>query len=101
MSAETKQATFDGEFVETTKSEFEKRWGISEEEFRRRQNSAATVDAPNEKACDDCGNRVTVTNSGVEVGHQIGQRPGEQTCPRHPRRNGSAGPRDLNDWEGK
>lgn len=73
-------AEFDGEAA----TEFERRWGITRETFARRLREHATVTKPNERLCDECGNRVTQTNTMGEVGHNPGHGMHEERCSQFP-----------------
>jgi hypothetical protein len=66
-------------------SEFARRWGITRKELERRAHQRIdNLDDPapreNERVCEECGARVTETNSMGEVGHKWGARPTEDRC---------------------
>lgn len=67
---------FDGEEA----TEFETRWGITVETFSRRIKEHATVTKAEERFCEECGNRVTETNTMGEVGHNPGHGINEERC---------------------
>lgn len=94
------QTTLFGDDAVETPSQFEREWGISEAEFRKRQNTPAEATKPEERECPECGNRVTQTKNGPEVGHKIGQRPDEEMCPLHFNAGGDARQQAFK-WEGR
>jgi|GEM_PF-512289 hypothetical protein len=62
-------------------SEFERRWGITRETLCKRAAAHhLTADGPRERFCEECGNRVTETNSMGEVGHEIGHGAANERC---------------------
>ena len=60
----------------------EQRWGISREELKRRQRMHVDATKDDERICDDCGARVTITDSG-EVGHHRGRKEHRRLCPHY------------------
>lgn len=78
-------------------SNLELRWGISQEELRRRERMPAKVIQGNEYRCPECNLRVTETSSGVEVGHAYGRK--KSMCPNHPESETSTEQQSqLTDW---
>jgi len=71
-----------GDFGAKPRTEFERRWGITRDELERRASQhGLDADAPRERECNECGNRVTVMSDGQrEAGHQKGERPDESQC---------------------
>jgi len=63
-------------------SSLELQWGISQEEFERRERMRAKPIQPNEFRCPECNLRVTITDSQIEVGHENGRK--GPMCPNHP-----------------
>lgn len=64
-------------------SELKQRWGVTPEELRERERMHPDSDPEkNERRCGYCGNRVTKTKSGAEVGHACGRK--KPMCPQHP-----------------
>lgn len=78
----TKQPTLT-EFEGSPTSEFEERWGITKETFKRRLREHAKPTRPNETECEECGNRVSETNSMGTVGHDSGWGSGEEPCSKY------------------
>lgn len=66
------------EKLERELSEAEIEWGITAEELERRRRETAEVSGENERRCHECGNRVTKTPSGFEVGHGARKNPCSQ-----------------------
>lgn len=79
------------------------RWGISRDELRRRERMHVDATNENERICDDCGRRVTILDSGHEVGHSRGRKDslcahysGPHTVDQNERPDEYQG--TLNDW---
>ncbi len=63
-----------------TTTEFERAWGITRDELEERATQRVNDTKPEESVCDECGARVTETNTMGEVGHKWGERPSETRC---------------------
>jgi len=73
------------------------RWGITAEELRRRDEQPAQPTKPEERICPECGSRVTMTESGREVGHANGWN--EEMCPEHPDSDAEkSGQTSIEEW---
>lgn len=75
----SKHPDVDGrEKLERDLTDAEIRWGITSEELERRRRETAKPSGQNERRCHECGNRVTKTPSGFEVGHGARKNPCSQ-----------------------
>ncbi len=63
-----------------TTTEFEQRWGVTREKLETRATERVEPTAQDERVCEECGARVTQTNTMGEVGHKWGERPSETRC---------------------
>lgn len=54
------------------------RWGITSDELIRRKRESAEPSQSCERRCHECGNRVTMTPSGFEAGHEGRKEPCSQ-----------------------
>jgi len=64
-----------------TTTEFEQQWGVTREKLEERAKaSVPRVKKSCERICEECGARVTQTNTMGEVGHKWGERPSETRC---------------------
>ena len=52
----------------------EERWGISHDELSQRQRMHVDAAADAERVCEECGRRVTMTETKGEVGHSRGRK---------------------------